>query len=216
MYRSSIRSNNYILNKINSLLLIVIFFNDFIQLCTSFGYIISRNHHQSTKTSNTQFLSSPSSITHYDTLTKEKEEISKEPAGAPFSKNNEYSYSTIPEHIPKLSDIIQQYNAEPWKANAKVSRIIQGKLKSLASKKNEKGQYSMANEILSTVLSSPTKCNEMNVVYAITLCAKIVSDNKNDCRLIEFIEKMREIINILHGFVINDQLSSRQLANVGK
>lgn len=150
-----------------------------------------------------------------------------------FSANN---VPAIPKQIPSLSDILKSnetsnknlkesnnlgkkrrtkritYNDTdgangPWKATYETSLKTQEILQ-MASK-GKGSPMNRAIRILKTFIETPPQyCNPVNVVYALTLSAKVVK-GQND----EFRGLLNQTLDILHTLILSKELNSRQLAN---
>jgi hypothetical protein len=143
---------------------------------------------------------------------------------------------SIPKDIPTLSDIFKsnqkstndlkdlkdldkkrlrkriRYNDTdganvPWKATYETSLKTQ-ELLQLASK-GKGSPMDRAIRILKTFVETPPEyCNPVNVVYALTLSAKVVK-GQND----QFRKLLNQTFDILHQLILSKRLNSRQLAN---
>jgi len=135
------------------------------------------------------------------------------------SKNNNIRKGNDSKSSKKLK------NKKAWKAGFVQSRKTQNKIKAAASlnyhespsfKENE--NLDKAIRVLSVILETPSyECNEVNVVYALTLSAKFVpkvsSNNRNREQVQEFHSKILQIIEVLSQLIKEERLSGRQLTN---
>ena len=142
----------------------------------------------------------------------------------------------IPKDIPKLSDILKsnqksnhnlkdssnlrkkrrtkriQYNDTdgangPWKARYETSLKTQERLQ-MASKVKGSPMNCAINVLKTFIETPPEYFNPVNVVYTLTLSAKIVQ-GQND----EFRGLLNQTLDILHTLILSKELNSRQLAN---
>ena len=127
----------------------------------------------------------------------------------------------ITEPKQKKKNIVNAENVKPWCANYTSSSAIQKKIQ-LASKDVILAPIDRATNVAKTLLNTPPEwCNESNVVYTLTLSAKVLtssslvkstSDRKKQS---EFRSLLLEILDILHELINHDKkLNTRQLANV--
>lgn len=96
---------------------------------------------------------------------------------------------------------------QPWKASYNTSAKTQERL--LKASKLKDSPINRAINVLSTFMKTPLSyCNPVNIVYALTLTAKIV-EGQNE----EFRELLHATLNKLHHLLKSNELNTRQLAN---
>lgn len=111
----------------------------------------------------------------------------------------------------------KESKTEPWAASYLSSVETQKKIR-IASTIKANG-IDRGIKVLKTILSTPSEwCNQANVVYALTLSAKCLSSHKvtsySQEKREEFRLLLQQILDVVHVLVIEDKLTTRQLANV--
>lgn len=129
------------------------------------------------------------------------------------SRTNTTKSPTNQKQTKKLNKFIPVTNGEPWKASFAVSQNTQAELKAVEAKfSNSRQQLQKATAVLSTLLTTPPeRCNEANVVCALTISAKSMTANTQVTE--EFRSLLFQTIDILHNLVLQEKLAPRQLCN---
>ncbi len=99
----------------------------------------------------------------------------------------------------------------PWQASFRISKQTQDIIQQ-AGRANGEKSIQRATSVLKALLNTPShKCNEANVVCALTLSAKICEPDRrpND----EFRSLLIQTLGVLHQLVKEQRLSPRQLCN---
>lgn len=98
----------------------------------------------------------------------------------------------------------------PWNASLTVSKQTQAELKAVEARYSN--PLKRATAVLRTLLTTPpSRCNEANVVCALTMSAKTMTTNTPVTE--EFRDLLLKTLDVLHDLVLNKKLSSRQLCN---
>lgn len=125
------------------------------------------------------------------------------------SKN--FKMNRNPGNLPVRTE--PTITGEPWKASFAVSKKTQGELKAVeASFSNTKKPLQKAVAVLTTLLKTPPeRCNEANVVCALTISAKTMTV---DIEITEsFRNSLLQTLDVLHELVLDERLNARQLCN---
>lgn len=104
------------------------------------------------------------------------------------------------------------HDYKPWVAPYHISTKTQSKIKAAAHSVRGGNSIHQASAVLKTFLSTPPyRCNEANVVCALTLSAKLmgVSPKTTD----NFRSMLFKTLNVLNELVHKKQLNTRQLCN---
>lgn len=103
--------------------------------------------------------------------------------------------------------------AEPWRAGYNVSTQTQARIKEAGNRSNNRSNIDRATAVLQTLLKTPPhKCNEANIVCALTLSAKAMLPSTPITN--KFRSLLYETLDILHQLVTEKRLNARQLCNV--
>ena len=123
----------------------------------------------------------------------------------PHSDN--YSKAT---HRPAPNE--QQERLEPWRANYQTSTQTQSRIKAAAANMARRPAIERATAVLRTLLQTPPqKCNEANLVCALTLSAKAMMPSTPITPT--FRAMLLETLDILSKLVLDERLNARQLCN---
>ena len=111
------------------------------------------------------------------------------------------------------NELMPVTKGEPWNASFAVSKSTQAELKAIEAKFfNSRQPLQKASAVLSHLLSTPPeRCNEANVVCALTISAKSMTANTQVTE--EFRSLLLQTIDILHHMVLQEKLATRQLCN---
>lgn len=105
---------------------------------------------------------------------------------------------------------VQATVGEPWNASLTVSKQTQAELKAVEARYSNPLQRATA--VLTALLNTPpSRCNEANVVCALTISAKTMATNTPITE--GFRDLLLKTLDILHNLVLDKKLSSRQLCN---
>lgn len=103
-----------------------------------------------------------------------------------------------------------QHQRRPWRAGYNVSTQTQARIKEAGS--NSRSNIDRATAVLQTLLNTPPyKCNEANVVCALTTSAKAMLPSTPITP--KFRSLLMKTLDILHQLVLDKRLNARQLCN---
>lgn len=113
---------------------------------------------------------------------------------------------------PSKSTPPEQGVGSPWEATYQVSTQTQERIKTAANSNQRRRPVESATAILKALLETPPeRCNEVNVVCALTLSAKTMNPSSPVTE--EFRSLLLRTLDILQQLVVRQRLNARQLCN---